>query len=243
MMHIEKNVFDNIFNTVMDTPWTKDNANARKDVVLYCKRRNLELVVQNNKILKPSASYVLKKSEQAEVYKWMKGLRFPDGYASNIAACVDLTAGKVTAMKSHDCHVFMERLLPMAFREMLPTAVWNPLAELSIFFRDICSSKLSRSRMQALEHDIVITLCKLEKIFPPAFFDSMEHLPIHLPYEAIVGGPVQFRKSGNNGGLLVLSKSGRPVGTVKRKLLDIRDLNAAHYYILNNCPEVDNYIE
>jgi len=33
----------------------------------------------------------------------------------------------------------------------------------------------------------------LEKIFPPSFFDVMEHLPIHLPDEAILGGPVQFR--------------------------------------------------
>ncbi|KAL0373579.1 UNVERIFIED_CONTAM: hypothetical protein Sradi_3273600 [Sesamum radiatum] len=33
----------------------------------------------------------------------------------------------------------------------------------------------------------------VEKIFPPAFFDSMEHLLVHLPYEARVGGPVQYR--------------------------------------------------
>jgi hypothetical protein len=36
-------------------------------------------------------------------------------------------------------------------------------------------------------------LCKLEKIFPPGFFNSMEHLLIHIPYEAKVGGPVQYR--------------------------------------------------
>ncbi|WVZ25829.1 hypothetical protein V8G54_004373 [Vigna mungo] len=33
----------------------------------------------------------------------------------------------------------------------------------------------------------------IENIPPPSFFDSMEHLPIHLPYEAILGGPVQYR--------------------------------------------------
>lgn len=36
-------------------------------------------------------------------------------------------------------------------------------------------------------------LCNLEKIFPPAFFDVMEHLPVHLPDEAALGGPVQYR--------------------------------------------------
>ena len=47
--------------------------------------------------------------------------------------------------------------------------------------------------MEILEKNIVETLCKLEKIFPLAFFDSMEHLPVHLAYEAKVGGPNQFR--------------------------------------------------
>ena len=36
-------------------------------------------------------------------------------------------------------------------------------------------------------------LCNLEKIFPPSFFDVMEHLPIHLSYEAKLGGPVHYR--------------------------------------------------
>ena len=32
-------------------------------------------------------------------------------------------------------------------------------------------------------------LYKLEKIFPPGFFLSMQHLIVHLPYEARMGGP------------------------------------------------------
>jgi hypothetical protein len=35
-------------------------------------------------------------------------------------------------------------------------------------------------------------LCKLEKIFPPSFFDVMVHLVVHLPDEAILRGPVQY---------------------------------------------------
>ena len=33
----------------------------------------------------------------------------------------------------------------------------------------------------------------LEKIFPPGFFLSMQHLIVHLPYEARMGGPMQNR--------------------------------------------------
>ena len=47
--------------------------------------------------------------------------------------------------------------------------------------------------LHVMEKNIPIILCKLEQIFPPSFFDSMEHLPIHLPYEARVGGPMQYR--------------------------------------------------
>jgi hypothetical protein len=32
-----------------------------------------------------------------------------------------------------------------------------------------------------------VLLCKLEKIFPPGFFNPMQHLILHLPYEARMG--------------------------------------------------------
>ena len=35
-------------------------------------------------------------------------------------------------------------------------------------------------------------LCKLEKIFPLAFFDVMVHLAVHLPDEALLRGLVQY---------------------------------------------------
>jgi hypothetical protein len=38
-----------------------------------------------------------------------------------------------------------------------------------------------------------VILCKMEKIFPPRFFNPMQHLLIHLSYETKVGSPVQYR--------------------------------------------------
>ena len=116
----------------------------------------------------------------------------PDGHASNLRRCVNIKEGKLVGMKSHDAHVFMERLLPTTF-SALPRQVLNPIAELSKFFKDLCSTILRVDDLLLMEQNIVTTTCKLEKIFPPGFFNSMEHLPIHLPYEARVGGPVQYR--------------------------------------------------
>ena len=106
---------------------------------------------------------------------------------------MDLKKYKLFGMKSHDCHVFMQRLILIAFRNLMPTNVWEPLTELSLFFKDLTCTKLKEEDMRRLELEIPEILCKLERIFPPAFFDSMEHLPVHLPYEARIAGPVQFR--------------------------------------------------
>jgi hypothetical protein len=65
--------------------------------------------------------------------------------------------------------------------------------EISYFFIDICSSKVQIYHIERLETNIIKTICKLGMIFPPSFFDSMEYLPIYLPYEAKVEGPIHYR--------------------------------------------------
>jgi hypothetical protein len=53
-MHIEKNVFKNIFNTVMDVKGkTKDNIKSRLDVTLFCNRKNMELDCDGSRVAKP----------------------------------------------------------------------------------------------------------------------------------------------------------------------------------------------
>jgi hypothetical protein len=46
--------------------------------------------------------------------------------------------------------------------------------------------------MEKLEKEIPVLICKLEKIFPPRWFNPMQHLLVHVPYQAKVGGPVQY---------------------------------------------------
>jgi hypothetical protein len=193
-MHIEKNVFENIFNTIMDVKGkTTDNIKARLDVTLFCNRKNIELVCDESQVTKPRANFVLKKNAQLLVYKWLKSLHFSDRHGSNITRLVNMKECRLYGMQSHDCLVFMQTLIPLAFSDLLPKGIWDALTEINNFFRDICSSKLNVDHIERLETNIVETLCKLEMIFPPSFFDSMEHLSRHLPFEAKVGGPVQYR--------------------------------------------------
>jgi hypothetical protein len=47
--------------------------------------------------------------------------------------------------------------------------------------------------MEKLKDEILVLLRKLEKIFPPGWFNPMQHLLVHLSYEAKIGGPQQYR--------------------------------------------------
>jgi hypothetical protein len=103
---------------------------------------------------------------------------------------VNVKTGKLTGLKSHDYHIIMERLLPVMFQGCLDDVVWMVLAELSYFYRQLCAKEITVEMMEKLEKEIPALLCKMEKKFPPRFFNSMQHLLIHLPYEAKAGGPV-----------------------------------------------------
>ena len=73
-------------------------------------------------------------------------------------------------------------------RGYVPEHVWIVLVELSNFFRQLCAKELSRTMVADMERMAPVLLCKLEKIFPPGFFNPMQHLILHLPYEARMGG-------------------------------------------------------
>ena len=70
--------------------------------------------------------------------------------------------------------------------------MWKALTELSMFFKDLTSTIIKNDDMARLEEEISVILCKLERIFPHSFFDSMEHLPVHLSHEARLVGLVQY---------------------------------------------------
>ncbi|RDY10869.1 hypothetical protein CR513_04542, partial [Mucuna pruriens] len=144
------------------------------------------------KFFKPKAAYVLIKPQRVTICTWVKEIKLPNGYASNLSRCADLNQGKLHGTKSHDCHVFMQRLLLIAF-DLLPKYIWKPLVEHSHFLRELTLTILNIEKLTIMEGNIFVLLCKLEQIFPPSFFDSMKHLPVHLPYEARVGGLVQYR--------------------------------------------------
>jgi len=130
VMHIEKNFFEQVINTVMDVPKkTTFGPRGKLDMAEIC-------------AVRPEAKFILDKKKKEHLCNWVTNLKFPDGFASDLSRCVEKKLFILHGMKSHDCHVFMERLLPVALKYLIPKAEWNALTEISQFFRDLCQQTI-----------------------------------------------------------------------------------------------------
>ncbi|CAL9019513.1 unnamed protein product [Prunus brigantina] len=116
--------------------------------------------------------------------------------------------------------------------------VSEPLIELSYFL-----------------NQIVISLCKLEKIFPPVFFDIMIHLACHLAWEAKVADLVQFRwmypvekylhklKTYVHNKAHLEGSIAEAFGKCVLREMSIEFHKAATHYVLQNCDEAFPFVQ
>ncbi|XP_078150750.1 uncharacterized protein LOC144546092 [Carex rostrata] len=199
VMHVVKNVCDSLVGTLLNIPGkTKDGINARKDMQFLNIRSDLQPTQkerENGKTctyLKP-AMHTLSKAEKKSLLECLHGVKVPSGYSSNFKNLVSLEDLKLTGMKSHDCHVLMTQLLPVAIRGILPKCVRQTITKLCFFFNAICCKVNDPDTLDALQNEVVVTLCHLEMYFPPSFFDIMVHLTVHLIREIKMCGPVFLR--------------------------------------------------
>jgi hypothetical protein len=135
----------------------------------------------------------LGKDQKIEFCKFLKIVRFPDGYAANLSRYIRADGLRIVGkLKTHSCHILLQRIMPAGLKGVVRKDVYEAIAELGSFFRELCSRNLRKDVVKKLKEDIPVILCKLERIFPPAFFDVMVHLCVHLPDEALLRGPVQY---------------------------------------------------
>ncbi|KAL5574589.1 hypothetical protein UlMin_016288 [Ulmus minor] len=157
VMHIEKNICDSLLGTLMGDPHkSKDTDNARRDLQNLGIRSELHLYEDGNKLMKPAAEYTFSEANRRKFCRFVRSVKFPDGFAANLWKNVAQNDSRIVGLKSHDCHVIMQRLLPVGCRSLVNKTISSTIIELS-------------------------------------FFDIMIHLVLHLPEEAILGGPVFMR--------------------------------------------------
>ena len=168
VMHIERNVCDNVLGTVLNLKYkNKDTPKARVDLEKMGIRRQLWLRRNGSKTFMPQAGYTVKPEKKALlIFKHLGGVRYPFGYAGNLSRCVRLHDNCLMGMKTHDCHVFLQRVFPVVIRPYLAEDVVAVLISVSKFFQRICARELTWTDMSALNEEVVLILCKLEQIFP-----------------------------------------------------------------------------
>ena len=195
VMHIKKNVCDNLLGTLLNLEEkSKDNLKARRDLQLMKIRPKLHpIILPNGKYELPNARYTLSPKEKMPLLSVLKHLRVPDGYASNISRCVNLKKRKLFNLKSHDCYILMQDFLPIALRATKGNDLVEVIRALSSFFKESCAKELSIEKLDEIGANVVVTLCRMKKLFPPSFFTIIVHLIVHLTEEAKLGGPVLYR--------------------------------------------------
>jgi hypothetical protein len=146
LMHQERNIAESIMSMSLDvTIFTKDNMNVRKDLAALCDHPLLEAKTNAKENLsRPKAPYCLKLAERKEILKWLKTLKFPDLYVTNIKWAVNVSTGNLNGLKSHDYHIFIERLMPVTFCGYFKADLWKMFVEPSYFYRQICAIKISK---------------------------------------------------------------------------------------------------
>jgi hypothetical protein len=133
---------------------SKDNIKARLDLGDLNIKPELQLKENGDSYDMPKARYTLSKVKKIEFCNFLKEAKFPDSYAANIERCVTAEGNKVQGLKTHDCHILLQRILPAGMRGLLDDDVYQVIAELGKFFRELYS--------QTLNTDILVRM-KLEK--------------------------------------------------------------------------------
>ncbi|GJS30997.1 hypothetical protein Tco_0491617 [Tanacetum coccineum] len=241
VMHIEKNALEALLNTLLQNDKTKDTVKARQDLETLKVRKELWLVKKpNGKLEKPHPKYSFTTEGRKRFCKFIKGVRLPDGFGSNFKQKVTADDNNITGMKSHDCHIMMHRLLPYGVQQYLPKSIAAPIIEFCLFFKQLCARTLMQQDMSEAKKQSISILIELEQIFPPAFFDIMIHVAIHLPDEAILGSITEGYVAEE--ALTFCSRYLKDDVETRFNRLGRNDddvRQAVVWFVLNNSPEVD----
>jgi hypothetical protein len=139
-MHICKNVLESLLATLMNMPdKTKDGPKARKDLqdlkireYLHMPPRKksdeteteIEAREKKGKKVKeedycPRSCFNLSPAEIDQFFKCLIGVKVSSSYYGKISRYLDTKKKRFNGMKSHDCHVMMTQILPVALRGIM----------------------------------------------------------------------------------------------------------------------------
>ncbi|XP_047250067.1 uncharacterized protein LOC124885858 [Capsicum annuum] len=223
VMHIKKNFFNNILNNVLNfDDKTKDNPQSRLDTAKYYDRPQSG---KDSNGQYPKVVYTLDKEAKAILFNWVKCLKFPDGYVSNLGRLPDTNAKSETS----SCALPYEARVagPVQYRWMYPFERYLGTLRKMIMNKasaegSICEAYLMMESTQLFSH----------------YFEPHVMSRNHNVDRNDDGGVVEDLK----GNLSIFSRPGRLWGEAKKRDLILDEIKAAQTYILLNCEEVEPFV-
>jgi len=186
VMHVTKNLCVNLLGFLgVYGKKSKDTKEARED-----QQRLKDPEDRHPERFEGRASYALTKEEKDIFFECLNSIKVPSGFSSNIKGIINMAEKKFQNLKSHDCHVIMTQLLPVALRGLLPENVRVAIVKLCAFLNAISQKVINPEDLPRLQNDVVQCLVSFELVFPPSFFNIMTHLLVHLVDEIFILGPV-----------------------------------------------------
>jgi hypothetical protein len=131
-----------------------DRGVTRKDLQEMGLRPKLHpYTAENGKMYMPPACHTISNDDKTAFLKVLRDVRMHDSYALNISRCVQIKERMMSSLKSHDNHILIQQLLPIALRgSNLPSksSMVKVLVNMSIFFRGICETTLTPKTLDRL---------------------------------------------------------------------------------------------
>lgn len=185
VIHMMKNLYVNLLGFLGVYGNTKDTLEAREDQQHVHEKYGVP-----PKQYDGPASYALTKEEKEIFFECLLSMKVPSGFSSNIKGIINMGEKKFQNLKSHDCHVIMMQLLPVALRGLLPENVRLAIVNLCAFLNAISQKVIDPEILPRLRSNLAQCLVSFELVFPPSFFNIVTHVLVHLVDEIVILGPV-----------------------------------------------------
>ena len=76
-------------------------------------RKVLAPVQSRNCTYLSPAAYSLSRKEKKLFFEFLDGIKVPESYYSNVKSLVSMKELKLKNLKTHDCHVLLQNILPV----------------------------------------------------------------------------------------------------------------------------------
>ena len=129
---------------------------------------------------------------------FLEGVKVSTGFSANVKRLVSMKDLSIKNFKAHDCHVMLIVFLPIAIRAIKPEFLKIAITRMCYFFTKISQKTIGKKELSDLHDFMVETQNQLEMCLPPAFFDIMPHLKIHMVHQIEALGPCYLHEMWSN---------------------------------------------